>query len=97
MKKLLVTLFLGSIIVNAKAQNEDSAFIKQIANHILTNGKAYDDLRVLTKEIGGRLAGSPQMVKAEQWGLKTIKEAGADNYTHSPVFCCTAWTTSPVL
>ena len=79
MKKLFVTLFLGSIIVNAKAQNEDSAFIKQIANHILTNGKAYDDLRVLTKEIGGRLAGSPQMVKAEQWGLKTIKEAGADN------------------
>ncbi len=44
----------------------------------LINGKAYDNLHYLTKKIGGRLSGSPQMVKAEQWGLKTMQESGAD-------------------
>jgi hypothetical protein len=60
------------------AQTEDSVFIKRIANDILINGKGYDQLRYLTKEIGGRLAGSPQMVQAEQWGLATLKASGAD-------------------
>src|SRR5207253_7294135 len=31
--------------------------------------------------IGGRLAGSPQMVKAEQWGAKALQQAGADSVT----------------
>ena len=52
--------------------------IKRISDEILTNGKAYDNLRVLTKKIGGRLAGSPQMKMAEQWGEKLMKESGAD-------------------
>src|SRR6476469_11000696 len=60
------------------SQDTDSVFINRISNQILTNGKAYDDLRVLTKQVGGRLSGSPQMVKAEQWGLKAMQEAGAD-------------------
>ena len=59
-------------------QKEDSIFIKQISNEVLTNGKAYENLRYLTKQIGGRLAGSPGMVKAEQWGLKVMQESGAD-------------------
>jgi hypothetical protein len=79
MKKLMVSFSLCLIITTVFAQNEDSVFIRRIADDILTNGKAYDDLKVLTKQIGGRLAGSPQMVKAEQWGLKTIQQAGADN------------------
>ena len=45
---------------------------------MLVNGKAYENLRYLTKQIGGRLAGSPQMVKAENWGLKILKQSGAD-------------------
>ncbi len=32
----------------------------------------------LPKQIGGRLAGSQGMVKAEQWGLKAMQESGAD-------------------
>lgn len=78
MKKILFSLFLATSGLCGFAQQEDSLFIKRISDHILTNGKAYDDLRVLTKTIGGRLAGSPQMVKAEQWGLKTMQAAGAD-------------------
>ncbi len=77
-KTIAVSLFILSFTV-VFAQNEDSIFIRRVADEILLNGKAYDDLRVLTKQIGGRLAGSTQMVKAEQWGLKTMQQAGADN------------------
>ena len=59
-------------------QKEDSTFIKKVSNEVLTNGKAYENLRYLTKQIGGRLAGSSGMVKAEQWGLKVMQESGAD-------------------
>jgi hypothetical protein len=79
MKKLLSIITCLFVLFNAYAQNEDSVFIRRIADEILLNGKAYDDLRILTKQIGGRLSGSPQMVKAEQWGLQTMKSAGADN------------------
>ena len=60
------------------SQNEDSIMIKKISDEILTNGKAYDNLRHLTKKIGGRLAGSPQMTMAEQWGEQVMRTSGAD-------------------
>ncbi len=75
MKKLLLLLLLPVV---ASAQNQDSLFIKKISDDILTNGKAYDLLRQLTKNIGGRLAGSPQFAKAVQWGLQTMEQQGAD-------------------
>ncbi len=71
-----VLVFFSSITLYA--QKEDSIFIKRVSDEILTNGKAYDNLRHLTKQIGARLAGSPGMVKAEQWGLKVMQESGAD-------------------
>lgn len=78
MKKFLSTLTLLVTVFLVNAQKEDSLFIRQIADEILMNGKAYDDLRFLTKQIGGRLSGSPQMVKAEQWGLKTLQSLNPD-------------------
>lgn len=71
---IVFTLFTRAIL----GQQSDSAFIKQISNEILANGKAYENLRYLTKNIGARLAGSPGMVKSEQWGLKVMQESGAD-------------------
>lgn len=62
----------------AFAQQDDSLAIRRISDEILTNSTAYENLRVLTKTIGGRLAGSPQMVKAEKWGEAALKAAGAD-------------------
>src|SRR3954462_3403677 len=78
MKKILAASIILLLYAPAWAQTDDSVFISRIANEILTNGKAYEDLRVLTKQIGGRLSGSPQMVKAEQWGLNTIQSAHPD-------------------
>jgi carboxypeptidase Q len=77
MRLIVVALFLLPA-ATAVAQKEDSVFIKKISDEILVNSKAYDNLWDLTKKIGGRLAGSPQMVKAEQWGLMVMQESGAD-------------------
>jgi len=60
------------------AQRNDSAFLKQLAAEIMSRGQAYENLRVLTKEVGPRLAGSPGMVKAEAWGRSALESAGAD-------------------
>lgn len=62
----------------ASAQKEDSIMIRTIADEILENGRAYENLRVLCKTVGGRVAGSPQMLKAESWGVKTLQQSGAD-------------------
>ena len=78
MKKCLSTIVFLLLVCALNAQNDDSIFIRRIADEILVNGKAYDDLRVLTKQIGGRLSGSPQMVKAEQWGLKIFQSLQPD-------------------
>jgi carboxypeptidase Q len=75
----LLTVFLSIVFVSASAQtNEDSIIFKKIADEILVNGKAYENLRMLTKQIGHRLAGSSQMYKAEAWAQQALKEAGAD-------------------
>ena len=78
MRKLLMLVSLFTLYQVAMAQAEDSAWIKKISDEILSHGKAYDNLRELTKQVGPRLAGSPGMVKAEQWGLKKMQESGAD-------------------
>ncbi len=59
------------------SQNEDSIAIKKITDEVMLNGKAYANLRVLCKTIGQRLSGSSGMYKAEQWGLRVLKDAGA--------------------
>ncbi|MEJ7681805.1 MAG: hypothetical protein WKG06_28955 [Segetibacter sp.] len=76
MKKSLIVFTLFPFLL--LAQTEDLIFIRKIADEILVNGKAYENLRYLTKQIGGRLAGSPQMVKAEKWGAATMQLSGAD-------------------
>jgi carboxypeptidase Q len=78
MKNFVLIAFGFLFTVNSFSQKDDSLMIKKISDEILTNGKAYDNLRTLTKNIGGRLAGSPQMILAEQWGEKLMKESGAD-------------------
>jgi carboxypeptidase Q len=77
MKSSFLFFFLAAFS-GLRAQQNDSLFLRRLANEVLSRGRAYEDLRVLTKTIGGRLAGSPQMVKAEQWGRQAMQAAGAD-------------------
>ena len=76
MKKLIVLLTILPLF--SYAQTKDSVMIKRLSDEILRNGKAYDLLYQLTKQVGGRLAGSPQFAKAVQWGKITLEQQGAD-------------------
>jgi hypothetical protein len=43
------------------------------------NSPLYENLRVLTDEIGGRVPGTPAFGKAKEWGVAAFKAAGADS------------------
>ncbi|MFY8003816.1 MAG: M20/M25/M40 family metallo-hydrolase, partial [Chitinophagaceae bacterium] len=76
-KKLLLLI----LPFSATAQQnftEDSVFIRHLANETMVNGKAYDLLKHLSKNIGGRLAGSEAYAKAAKWGKQTLEQLGAD-------------------
>lgn len=77
MKKFLILpLFLGGFLFSQ--QKQDSIQFRTIADKILTDGKSYEDLRFLTKNIGHRLSGSDAYEKSVQWAAQKLKEAGAD-------------------
>ena len=78
MGKLFITVFVFFLCSSSFAQDDDSIMIRRIADEILLHSKAYDNLHDLTKNIGGRLSGSPGFYKAEQWGLKVLQQSGAD-------------------
>ena len=70
--------------LSATAQQGDSVMIKKIADEIMTNGKAYDNLRYLCKQIGPRLSGSANAQKAVEATARMLKEAGADTVYLQP-------------
>ena len=57
---------------------EDSIFIRKIYDSALSNGKSYEDLRSLCKDIGARLSGSAEAQMAVEWGEKKMKEYNFD-------------------
>lgn len=73
--KLLASALL--ISTNIYAQN-DSVVMRRLSDNIMLQGTCYEDLRVLCKQIGHRLSGSPQAAKAVEWGQKAMEAAGAD-------------------
>ncbi len=78
---LLATLMIGIIVC---AQNNDSLLIKKIVDEVMTNGKAYDNLRYLCKQIGPRLSGSANAQKAVLATAQMLKDAGADTVYLQP-------------
>ncbi len=78
MKKLsiLAALLLSTLLM--KAQNADSLFIQKLFANALSNNQSYEQLRYLCKNIGGRIGGSPQSVRALTWAETTLRQSGAD-------------------
>ncbi len=70
--------------LSSNAQVSDSITIKRIADEIMTNGKAYENLRFLCKNIGPRLSGSANAQKAVEATARMLKEAGADTVYLQP-------------
>jgi carboxypeptidase Q len=83
-------LALSGLIVTCTAtpltaqSNFDSVLIRRISDEILRNGKAYENLRVLCKEVGPRLSGSPGAEKAIVETARMLREAGADTVFLQP-------------
>lgn len=84
MRNLAVCIICLPLVVTGQP-NKDSAMIKRIADDIMTNGKAYDLLRELTKGIGGRLAGSPEQQHAAIWGKAAMEALDPDKVFFSHV------------
>ena len=53
MKKLIFSFLFMIPAATVFCQREDSLMIKKISDEILVNGMAYENLRYLTKKIGG--------------------------------------------
>lgn len=79
MKKTITLslLALGTLSLFGQTK-EDSIQFSKISTEILNNGKGYDELRELTKNIGNRLSGSQAYEKSVQWAAQKLRDAGAD-------------------
>ena len=81
--------FTGIIILLASfsfsfAQDKDSAIISKLSLEIMSHTYAYENLRYLCKEIGPRLSGSPNSLKAVQATANMLKQGGADTVYLQP-------------
>jgi carboxypeptidase Q len=78
MKKTLLAVagFLFSSMVFS--QNADSVKVKRIVDEVLTNSSAYSNLKMLCKQVGPRLSGSENYLKAVKLTQRMLELAGAD-------------------
>ena len=83
MRRLFLLVFCLPFMAQAQV-NQDSVAIKKMVDEVMTNGKAYDLLRELTKKIGGRLAGSPQQQNAAIWGKRNMDALNPDKVYMQP-------------
>ncbi|MDQ2720817.1 MAG: M20/M25/M40 family metallo-hydrolase [Bacteroidota bacterium] len=78
MKKLMLTV-LGCLFISLTyCQSGDSVMVKKIVDEVMTNAHAYTNLKILCKQVGQRLSGSDNYMKAVQLTQKMLKNAGAD-------------------
>ncbi len=82
---LLLIAQIATVQVFAQTNTKDSSMIASFGTYTMQNGKAYEDLRYLCKNIGHRLSGSPQSLKAVKWAQELLINAGADTVWLQPV------------
>ncbi len=64
--------------ITINAQDADSLFVSNIYKEVLSNNDMYQNLAYLCKNIGGRIAGSPQAALAVEWSKKVMESLGLD-------------------
>lgn len=74
-----------SLLGFAHSQPSDSLFLRKIFDEALSNGRCYEDLRSLCKDVGARLAGSAQAEMAVYWGEQRLKSYGFDSVYLQPI------------
>ena len=75
--------------------SSDSLLIRQVFDEVLSHGEAHENLRVLCKDIGHRLSGSPSADRAMAWGQQRMDSYGVDTSYIMPVEV-PAWTRGDV-
>lgn len=78
MKCFFIILFFPVSIFAQINSTVDSIFIRKAFDVALSEGKAYEDLRSLCKDIGARLTGSAEAEMAVYWGKQKLEEYGFD-------------------
>ena len=78
MKKIFLILILLPAIFSVYSQDADSIMIKKIYNDALSDKTGYENLRYLTKKIGGRVTGSPQAAAAVEWSKQVLQNMKPD-------------------
>lgn len=72
---LLCAAMLSATLVHAQ---QDSLMIRKIYDEALVNGKSYESLRYLCKNIGQRISGSANAQKAVEYSKKLMESYGFD-------------------
>lgn len=74
------------IFYGSNAQNRrDSLQVRYIFDRALENGRAYENLRSLCKDVGHRISGSKAADSAVNWGYNTLLTMWADTVYKIPV------------
>ena len=76
-KPVTLSLLMVSMTIFGQSK-EDSIQFSKISTEILNNGKAYNELKDLTKNIGNRLSGTEAYEKSVKWAEQKLRDAGAD-------------------
>ncbi len=82
MKKITSLLFLLPFLSFSQSHEE---MIKKIYGETLTNSPVHETLRVLCKDIGHRLSGSPQAAAAVEYTRQLMESYGFDSVYLQPV------------
>lgn len=85
MKKIFFFAALVLSLGQLKAQNEDVEQVGRIFENTLTKSSAYEWLRYLCKNVGGRLGGSPAYNAASAYTAQMLDSIGADSVWLQPV------------
>ncbi|MGB3585901.1 MAG: peptidase M28 family protein, partial [Tunicatimonas sp.] len=59
--------------------------LRKIYDETLLRGEAYENLRSLCKDVGGRVSGSPEAAAAVEWGRQLMQQYGFDSVFLQPV------------
>ena len=80
MQRIILLSFIALLTTGTFAQDfkADSTQLRAIYTAALENGEAYENLRVLCKDIGPRLSGSENAQKAVDWSYQKMKVYGFD-------------------
>jgi hypothetical protein len=79
--KLIAALFLVLVLFYScnKPQESEKSQLSQINNEVLSNSQAYSNLKLITSDIGHRLTGSENGMKAEKYVYDLFKSYGFEN------------------